>query len=173
MTHQQIIIKLAGIRDGLVKGCKCGGSGRKKIARIDYARLFKENGFPLTGGMIADNIPDTIPCPSCAELRGLELDKRACRDFPYAQTKPCQNRPCETCDYFKPIGPPDLTIHRQGSKLWIIHVMQVLGEWEGFVEWVWVDDYRRKLSHKLETADILTDGEKLVPAISAYLEGVE
>lgn len=156
LDHQQIISKLTWIRDGLVKGCECGGSGRITI---------KTAGIHGVTGQISHGEGE-YACKKCKELRGLDFTTVTIK-LPNPQLCPhdisttgCMINECENCLEEKYVA-PDLTTHRYGSKLWIVTVLETLGLLDEFLN-----------DPHLTPMDLL-DGELLVPAIGAYLEGRE
>ncbi len=172
----KIVAALAAIQKAVVAGCKCE----------DVGLLQSENHcLECTQGptdIVCSDKHDSLicdPCPDCAEVRALDLcwheegkDKETGRLTAF----------CKHCHKFAGDpdwrnGHPDLTTHMHGSKLWIVHVMQVLGEWKKFVghmndeiDLACFNDPEHDCSCYMKVADILTDGKDLVPAIGAYLE---
>ena len=181
--HQAIITALAKVRVEVKANCKCGGKGKvtrfyEDTTRVKHVDILRDKGGEF----------EYIPCPDCAEVRALDLcwhRDRITGISPKYQAYTCDNCGKQT-DYRK--FNPDLTTEpykidgEPQGKLWIVHVMQVLGVWEGFVRWhnkqslymvhaPWGYDYsQRDEITPLVSADILTDGSKLVPAIEAYLK---
>ena len=162
--NKEIITRLNRIADEVKAGCGCGGSGVCSTGQDEI------NHCDVTNSS----------CP-CAEVRALDFTLHkmagsfqlqnergynigvfgpicACGnkyEHDYALKKHCDNKN------------PDLTTHMHGSKLWIVHVMQVLGVWEEFKTWMIQD-----VGHsRYALMDICTDGEHLVPAAGAWLEG--
>ena len=161
--HKQIITDLAAIQKTVLDGCKCGGIGLE----LNPPNSLYEN----TGGA----------CPDCAEVRALDL----CWHEWKISNEELDIYRCVNCnrtsdEYGIRRYHPDLTTHMHESKLWIVHVMQVLGEWDGFMLHVnpisptlssqMGGAYQLSTKEILKFADILTDGEHLVPAIEAYLK---
>lgn len=169
--NKQIITTLALVKEEVLAGCKCGGSGEERVYRDHLG--------------IVDSVD---PCPDCAEVRALDLPvpkhdlryshpiggiywKCACGEEGYNHYKVKEHVNPEI---------PDLTTHMHGSKLFLVHVMQVLGVWEGFLwelnQKVLEEEFPRAsieggncytLPH---VSKIIADGEHLVPVIGAWLK---
>ena len=199
--NQAIIAALAKVREEVKANCKCGGSGKFECGHPAKCQTIEGCDHCIGNKCKLEEIVkySTVrKCPDCAEVRALDLGphefaekyekeiplyewasretfhfvKCSCgRDF---HSQAWQNHIKETN--------PDLTTHMHGSKLYIVHVMQVLGMWESFAinlrikiaeEYNPVKDEPNEISkgkQQVQYADILTDGELLVPAIEVYLK---
>ncbi len=183
-NHQAIITELAKVRVEVKAGCKtCGGSGI--VSTLCCERDEQWNECAICGGA---GFAET-PCPDYAEVRALDLCWHSCEkgtiDKRYI---PEEVYYCDGCGegprtFKDDWGNPDLTTHMHGSKLWLVHVMQVLGVWDKFMlqhfkQALYVKKFRESSNNvftvKLGGAgaiyDILTDGEKLVLAVEAWLK---
>ena len=160
LDHKEIITRLAAIAEEVKAGCGCGGSGK----------LWEP-------GMAKD---DTYSCPDCAEIRALDLCWHSCEKGTVDKRyMPEEIYYCDGCGK----GPrtfkddwenPDLTTHMYGGKLWIVHCLEVLGEWNEFCNYLIRTNSRHGLGYSnpyvRKIIDITKDGEHLVPAIGAYLK---
>ena len=139
MNDQQIIQALAKVREGRLALCECGGKG--------YVRPDNTGLAPWD-----DEWRDKIPCPKCAPMRELELCWHESMEKRMYTCKHCKAHPLDQ------FPNPRLTTHQHGSKLWITHVLDVLGLLDEFLNCPW-----------LTPMDLL-DGKLLVLAIGAWLE---
>ena len=164
---QAIIAALAKVRGEKVDNCKCRGSGKvecKYCHRIgcecDKRHITRAedccNYFEV-GGLYY------ISCPTCATIRELDFEIVYCLHLGKESCHSTCGRYIEGC---KGINVPDLTTHQEGSKLWLVHIMQVLGVWEEFVGWL----CNRAWNRKERLTDTLTDSKLLVPAVEAWLK---
>ena len=157
--------------------CECVGSGSTwtcEDPEHDTSYTAREKGYGSKCWLGHKLIK--ILCPTCAEVRGLDLRihefKRTGQTKKHADTV-FEGWLCGwkcSCGKFLwtegIMAPehhnhdnPDLTTYQHGSKLWITHALHTPSVWDEFI------------SRQYTDADILTDGELLVPAIGAWLEG--
>ena len=171
MPDQDIITELAKVQREVKANCQCGGSGELKCM---------------------GETSDYDECPDCAEVRALDLCWHEWKNtgelvHPLSPNASLYKWKC-TCGLSAASfdGPPqkaqlcdnpDLTTHMEGSKLWIVHCLITLGEWEKFVgdmndgiDLACFSDPEHDCKCYMKVADILTSGELLVEAISSFLE---
>jgi len=189
MTDQAIIAALAKVQVEKVANCDaCSGGGI-----VYYIHGCGTCGTPEKSPEIC-NCP---PCPTCAPIRELDLRVHGITGGEYQPTMnnvELYNLYCscgDTIQYFRKVAHnhpsysqelhdnlnPDLTTHREGSKLWLVHCLITLGEWEKFVgdmndgiDLACFSDPEHDCKCYMKVADILTDGKNLVPAIEEYLK---
>lgn len=154
---KSILAHLALAQQVALKNCKCGGSGQvepKNIGLVPWDITWQE----------------PIPCPTCAPVRALDAEFKLWAEI---LTWPCNTKSLTT-EPCKIDGKPQ-------GKLLIVHIMEVLGLWEGFLMWNWIHNnqelngiqYVNSVDRIPRMADILTNGPLLVDAINSYLEGRE
>ncbi len=158
-NHKQIVAALAAKQGELVAGCKCKGTNVNQ----DFEAMRDEVDIVLVGK------DDT--CEDCAEVRALDLCWHEWIlialnvNFTKKTEWSCEHCYKHVWENMQPTN-PDLTTEpykidgKPQGKLWITHIMQVLGEWDKFII---------SLEGKPITS-IVIDGKDLVPAIEAYLK---
>ena len=159
-NHKAIITALAKVQGEVKANCKCGGSNRVQDCKCPSYYDWAEK------------------CSDCAEVRALDLCWHSCEkgtiDKRYI---PEEVYYCDGCGegprtFKDDWGNPDLTTHMHGSKLWLTHVLEVLGLWEEFIYWQ-SDRLMANVDgrlYRMDFADILTDGKLLMPVVEAYLK---
>lgn len=177
---QDIINWLDQTRKAMAPCEDCGGSGERRscitmTCPVDGTVAPPEYGCKHLDAKCFHGQRYHI-CPTCAEIRGLDL----CWHETDSGLHATMHTPhkCKHCGQ-KYLDNPDLTTHMHGSKLWIVHAMQVLGLWDEFVEWHDLKCFA-KLRMKGDwcvadfslraraSADILTDGKHLVDALHSF-----
>lgn len=164
--------------EGMVAGCECADGEIPIIEGDEYLRddpcptcqpwrtLLKEwCWLPL------ENYGCCTTVCSCCELQ-------SCPSCEYCNKQVCETRG-NPLKYRENPANPDLTHHRTGSKLTLVVMLERAGLLDGFSKWHewqhiarlyddWIDHADEHISVNLE---ILTDGENLLPAVIAYMEG--
>ena len=164
-NHKAIITALAKVQGEVKANCKCGGSNRVQDCKCPSYYDCAEK------------------CSDCAEVRAFDLKWKCkwdkCVHWRDASIGVYAWERCilQGDKYIHDIkdcteGYPDLTTHMHGSKLWLTHVLEVLGLWEEFIYWQ-SDRLMANVDgrlYRMDFADILTDGKLLMPVVEAYLK---
>ena len=167
LIDQQIIQALASIRDEGLAKCECGGKGVTWVCEscgVVGGNIYEEKGLEdsdvICGKCKSDEVDlDHTDCPKCAPMRELELPDHWHVMVPAGTSAFArQFTRCSICGLGEPTPNPDLTTHQHGSKLWIVHALDVLGLLDEFLNCPW-----------LTPMDLL-DGKLLVSAIGAWLQ---
>lgn len=151
--------------EGKVAGCECSGGFNMKTKCIYLSEK--------TGCTREEEYSRCCPancvekCPICTEWR--TLLKEWCW-----HVWSMEAQECFTCGQeFKQCINPDLTRHMTGSRLTLVVMMERVGLMSKFIKELIRAEIRKEFSIHLgytNVIDILLDGEKLLPAVIAYLK---
>lgn len=175
---KQLIEHFANVQQELLENCECGGACKYIQKTWDswhgayehdcqHPRV-EEEEFDDCGAYCDGYTP--IPCPTCAEIRELELcwHESIGYDNMWSYGSVCRHcgisnsemikMPDKVGHYPQKYPNPDLTTAMHGSKLLVVHIMTVLNLLDDFLNSPW-----------LTTMDLL-DGKELCKQAHRFLK---